>query len=260
MIDAAVLAIQSGLARQADPSTRDWWERYLKGAIGFRGVKMAAIRRLVHDWHDETGHSWKPKQLRDLAIALVRCETAEDKLAGILLLAEILLPAHDIPWRTELRRWAALFDEGSIADWNTCDWFCVKVLGPLADQSGEECARVIAGWSRARNLWRRRAAGVAFVNLAPQGDDNFAGFEAMLLEVCARTVQSSERFAQTGTGWVLRELSDAAPALVAQFVEDHLALMSREAVRMACARLEDSLRNRLLVAHGGSLINRRGRR
>ena len=52
-----------------------------------------------------------------------------------------------------------LFEQGHIADWNTCDWFCVRVLGPLAEQQGEACARAIAAWKDAPTLWQRRAAG-----------------------------------------------------------------------------------------------------
>lgn len=256
----AVTTIQQGLQAKANPKTRQWWESYMKGAIGFRGARMADIRTVVHTWHEESGAGWRPKQLRDLAIELIKQDLTEDKLAGILLIQEILIPAGAIPWRTELKRWARLFDQGFIHDWNTCDWFCVRVLGPLAAAEGEECARQIAGWSRARNLWRRRAAGVGFVDLAPDGDDNFAGFTSMLLEVCEDTVRYADRFAQTGTGWVLRELSHAEPGRVAVFVGRHLELMSREAVRMSVAKLNDDDRTRLLVAHGASSTGKRGRR
>lgn len=222
---------------------------------------MASIRRVVHAWHDEAEPAWTPKRLRDLAIELIRQDLTEDKLAGILLIQEVLIPGGHIPWKTELKRWARLFDDGFIYDWNTCDWFCVRVLGPLATAEGEECARAIADWSRARNLWRRRAAGVAFVNLAPRGEANFRGFTTMLLDVCERTVRHPERFAQTGTGWVLRELSHAKPGRVATFVERNLTRMSREAVRMAVAALEDVDRIRLLIAHGARPSTRRsGRR
>ncbi len=260
MINDAVPAIQSRLQAKAKPETREWWEGYLKGAIGFRGTNMAAIRQVVHVWHDESATAWTPKQLRDLAIALIHQDLTEDKLAGILLIQEILLPAGHVPWRTELRRWAKLFDHGFIYDWNTCDWFCIRVLGPLVVAEGEECARAIADWSRARNLWRRRAAGVGFVNLAPQGDDNFEGFTSMLLEVCERTVRHQDRFAQTGTGWVLRELSHAEPGRVGAFVRDHVGLMSREALRMSIAKLGDEDRKQLLVAHGARPTTHRSRR
>ncbi|MCP4225601.1 MAG: DNA alkylation repair protein, partial [Actinomycetia bacterium] len=117
------MTIQRGLQAKADPATRQWWESYLKGAIGFRGTKMAGIRAVVHSWHGETGATWRPKQLRDLTIELIRQDLTEDKLAGILIIQEILIPDGLIPWRTELKRWARLFDQGSIHDWNTCDWF-----------------------------------------------------------------------------------------------------------------------------------------
>ena len=260
MIDDAIAAIAEELQRRAHPDTKDWWDRYLKGAIDFRGVKMADIRRSVHAWHTREGADWPPTRLRELAIDLIRCHPAEDKLAGILLIQEILLPVGAVPWRTELKRWARLFDDGSIADWNTCDWFCVRVLGPLAEAEGEECARAIAHWGTARNLWRRRAASVAFVNLAPQGEAIFPGFSAMLLETCARSVRYPDQFAQTGVGWTLRELSKAEPGLVGAFVSDHLDDLSREAVRMAVARLRDANRRRLLQAHGANPDSRPGRR
>ena len=82
----------------------------------------------------------------------------------------------------------------------------------------------------------------------------------MLLDVCDRTVSHSDRFAQTGTGWVLRELSHAEPRRVARFVERNLTRMSREAVRMSVAALGDTDRNRLLAAHGARPPTTRGRR
>jgi len=59
----------------------------------------------------------------------------------------------------------------------------------------------------------------------------------MLLETCAATVRHPERFAQTGTGWVLCELSVAEPQQVAGFVETHLDRFSSEALRSAVAKL-----------------------
>lgn len=158
----------------------------------------------------------------------------------------MLLPEKAIGWRTDLPRFAHLFQDGYIYDWNTCDWFCVKVLGPLAEQQGETCARAIAGWRHADNLWQRRASGVAFVNLAKNGDANFPGFTDMLTEVCNATVQYDERFAQTGTGWVLRELSLAEKERVVDFVEEHLDHFSSEGLRYAIEKLPADEKERLI--------------
>jgi len=113
-------------------------------------------------------------------------------------------------------------------------------------KEGEACARRISEWRTADNLWRRRASGVAFVELAKNGDENFAGFTDILLQICESTVRHPERFSQTGTGWVLRELSIAEPQRVQDFVGAHVCEFSTEGLRYALGKLspaaQDSLR------------------
>jgi 3-methyladenine DNA glycosylase AlkD len=243
--------LQSRIQGKAEPRTRAWWEAYLKHVIPFRGVKMADVRAVLHRWYadQELDSRLSLKEQKALALALFHQEHAEDKIAGILFLQEILLPAGAIEWREDLPRFADLFREGWIDDWNTCDWFCVKVLGPLVVREGEACARAIAQWKTVENLWQRRASGVAFVNLAKKGDDNFAGFTALLLETCAATVRHQERFSQTGTGWVLRELSRADPQRVRLFVRDYICDFSSEGLRYAAQKLSPPQRRSLKEAH-----------
>jgi 3-methyladenine DNA glycosylase AlkD len=242
--------LQNRLEIRANQKTKDWWERYLKGAILFRGVKMGDNREALTAWYaDHTLAAVSNREQFHLANSLLRQACAEDKLAGILYFQEILIPVGLVDWRAAVPEWAGLFGAGFIHDWNTCDWFCVKVLGPLSEREGEPCARAIANWRQADNLWQRRASGVAFVNLAARGDDYFPGFVEMMLETCAVTVHSSERFAQTGTGWVLRELSVAAPEQVARFIETHLEGFSREGLRYAIEKLPQELADPLLHTH-----------
>jgi 3-methyladenine DNA glycosylase AlkD len=242
----AIARLRARLDGAANSKTRDWWERYLKGAIAFRGVKMGDVRAAVHAWVGEEGLSGlPPREQVDLALSLFHLSYAEDKIAGILYLQEVLVPSGAIDWRVDLPRFAQLFEEGWIADWNTCDWFCVKVLGPLVEREGEVCAAAIAAWRTAENLWRHRASAVAFVNLAKQGESNFPGFTEMVLESCATLVQRTERFAQTGAGWVLRELSAADQDAVVAFVETHRPKFSKEALERATGRLPDATKERL---------------
>ena len=243
--------LQQDLASRANPKTKTWWENYLKGAIPFRGVKMGDIRTALHTWLKEEAmqSGLSEEDRKDLALSLLRETYAEDKLAGILLLQEVLLPSGAINCHADLPRFASLFGDGYIYDWNTCDWFCVKVLGPLVEREGEACARAIAEWRHAENLWQRRASGVAFVNLAHKGDSIFPGFTDMVLEICAATIQSPERFAQTGTGWVLRELSCAEPERVAGFIETFARHFSSEGLRYANEKLPPETTARLTQLH-----------
>lgn len=98
-------------------------------------------------------------------------------------------------------------------------------------------------------MWQRRASGVAFVNLAPKGNDNFPGFVDMLLEICTETVRHQERFSQTGTGWVLRELSNADVKRVEIFIESNICHFSGEGLKKAIEKMTDETQERLKQAH-----------
>ncbi len=225
------------LTAAADEKTRQWWQRYLKDAVPFRGVGMATIRRIVHEtWRTAGIEQLDPEVQIGLALAQFAEPYAEDKLAGVLALSERLLGHLTLEHVPALAR---PFETGHIEDWSTCDWYCVKVLGRFVASGDDRRSRAeaIAGWRAATTLWQRRAAAVSFVNLAPRGEDFFAGFPDLLLTVCASNVVDPARFSQTSVGWLLRELSGAEPRRVQDFVDRHRGQMSREALKAATARL-----------------------
>lgn len=128
--EAAVRALQGVLASAAEERTKRFWEGYLKGAIGFRGVGIPRLRELLGPWRAERGiDGWPAARQFELALRLLAEPLAEDKLAGILLL-------EAIEWRAALPRYAEVFAAGQLADWNSCDWFCVRVLGPTIARGG----------------------------------------------------------------------------------------------------------------------------
>ena len=232
----AIERLQARLEQAANVKSRDWWERYLKGVAAFRGVPMAVIRRALRDWASDEGlDRYSPSDQKELALGLLAQRFSEDKLAGILLLREHLLSAlgaRDLP------SFAQAFRAGHIADWNICDWFSVKVLAALIERDGRPMAEAIAAWRESKPLWQRRAAAVALAPLAPGGDDNFEGFAELAIEVADANVRDDERSMQTSVGWLLRELSKRDPQAVRDFVIEHEGLLTREARRMALAKIE----------------------
>jgi 3-methyladenine DNA glycosylase AlkD len=250
-LDGLIERLQLRLNAHATAATREWWTKYLKGAASFRGVKMVDVRKAVHAWFKEErlGELLSVGQQEDLALMLLEEDCTEDKLAGVLFLQEILLPAGALDWRSDLPRFARLFDQEHIRDWNVCDWFCVKVLGPLIEQQGEACARAILEWREAHSVWQRRATVVAFANLASKGDRNFPGFTEMVLNNCCHLLGTQERFAQTGVGWILRELSRSDQGRVIGFIEANLDRFSREGLKNATKYLPSEVAERLLQAH-----------
>jgi 3-methyladenine DNA glycosylase AlkD len=236
-VDQLTGRLQQLLEAAADDRTRQYWERYLKGAARFRGVPMAAIRTAVRTlWHTEQLSGWPTPQLVALAEHWFGQPLSEDKLAGTLLIAEHLAGRLTLEDGDVLARPLA---EGKLADWSSCDWYATKALHAYLTANPEQLqarAELVAGWSTAANLWQRRAAVVAFVKLAPQSPPPFPGFVELLLAACANNLVSPDRFAHTGPGWLLRELSRSHPDQVARFVDAHPEL-SVEAARMATARL-----------------------
>ena len=261
-LDGLIDGLQVQLNARATAATREWWTKYLRGAASFRGVKMGDVRTAMHAWFEEEqlGKRLSVGKQKDLALTLLEEDYTEDKLAGVLFLQEILLPAGALEWRSDLPRFARLFDRGYIRDWNVCDWFCVKVLGPLVEEQGEACARAISGWRESYGVWQRRASVVAFANLASEGDQNFPGFTEMVLDNCSHLLESQERFVQTGVGWVLRELSRSDEDRVVGFVEANLDRLSREGLKNATKYVPRELAGRLLQVHAPRTSRGRRRR
>jgi 3-methyladenine DNA glycosylase AlkD len=261
-LDGLIDRLQLRLNARATAATREWWTKYLRGAASFRGVKMEDVRKAVHAWFKEERleEHLSVGQQKELALVLLEEDHTEDKLAGVLFLQEILLQEGALDWRSDLLRFARLFDEGYIRDWNVCDWFCVKVLGPLVEQQGKACARAISEWREANSVWQRRASVVAFANLVSKGDRTFPGITEMVLDNCTHLLESQERFVQTGVGWVLRELSRSDQSRVVGFVEANLDRFSREGLKNATKYLPPEVAERLLQAHLPSGTRSRRRR
>jgi hypothetical protein len=122
-LDGLIERLKLRLNAHATAATREWWTKYLRGAASFRGVKMEDIRKATHAWFEEEqlGEHLPVGQQKDLVLMLLKENYSEDKLAGVLFLQEILLPAGALDWHSELPRFARLFDERYIRDWSTCD-------------------------------------------------------------------------------------------------------------------------------------------
>lgn len=244
-----VADLKRRLGRAATDRARAFWARYLRGTATFRGVPMAKVRELVHRWWGDHGLGAHPAAVgKRIARALIEQPMTEDKLAGILVLQELLgdqLRAGDLPG------FARLFAAGHLADWNVVDWFGMKVLVTLIDRvpGRADTARALAQWRLAATPWQRRAACLAFTKLAPHGDRAHPGLTELVLLVCGTVVWSRERLEQTAVGWALRELSRAEPDRVEAFYLRHARLMSKECARYAVAKFPPGRRAELLAHH-----------
>jgi 3-methyladenine DNA glycosylase AlkD len=226
-----IMLLQKSLDDKATQKTKVWWESYMKGVIQFRGVGIPEIRVLIASWIEQ--HSIKnfsnEKQL-ELALALFREPMAEDKLAGILYLQYYLYDQLD--WEVLLKKYETLYIDDLIFDWNTCDWFCVRVLSPTIAKNGVNCARTISAWRTSDNLWQARSSVVAFVKVVSN-----RSYYPYIQESCHELIDRQERFAKTSVGWILRDISKHDESFVKSFVEQHLKSFSIESLRNAVKHL-----------------------
>ena len=235
-VDAPTAALDADLSGRVAAKADRYWTNLMKGEATFRGVPMAGVRASVRSvWAAHDLGSWSIDDLLALAQRRFAGAASEDQLAAVLLLAE---HAPDRLRLDHADALAAPLAAGHVRDWNVTDWYATKALHAflVGGDDLEARARALAGWTTASALWQRRAGLVAFVKLAPRASEAFAGFVPLVLEACAHNLAHEGRFAHTGPGWVLRELSQAVPDAVAAFVAAH-PMMSAEARRMATARL-----------------------
>jgi hypothetical protein len=221
--------------------------RRLAGRPGVRRATRS-LRSTVERWWAEQGLAEHPASVgKRIGLALLEQTGADDKQAGVLVLAELLGDELRV---ADVAAFASLFEAGWLVDGTLVDAFAVKVLGTLLRRvrSRGEVTRALAQWRHAESPWQRRAVCVAFTSLAPQGDEAVAGFTQLAFTVCSTIVWSPDRIDQTGVGWLLRELSRAEPTRVEAFVRRHARFMSREAMRHSIEKLP-AARQADLLAH-----------
>jgi 3-methyladenine DNA glycosylase AlkD len=233
-----ITSLQASLESKASHRTKVWWENYMKGVIPFRGVGIPEIRVLIEFWLNQYGiKGFSTENQLELALALFREPMAEDKLAGILYLQNYLY--DQMNWEDLLRKYETLYLDGLIFDWNTCDWFCVRVLSPTIVKNGIDCAESISSWRNAENLWQARSSVVAFVKVASN-----PSYYPYIQQSCNVLIARQERFAKTSVGWILRDIFKHDESFVRSFVEQHLKSFSVESLKNALKYLDRAEREK----------------
>jgi 3-methyladenine DNA glycosylase AlkD len=241
--------LQRMLDMKSSPNTKLWWEKYLRGVIQFRGIGIPEIRKIIAIWRKETGldHKLIDYEL-EIALALFEQPIAEDKLAGILYLQYYLY--QKFPWEKMFMSYVALYNNKLIFDWNTCDWFCVRILGPTLVTHGEPVAQTLTSWKDSFYLWHARSAVVPFIKVANQQK-----YYPYIREVCIKLIKIEERFAKTAVGWLLRDVSKHDHTFVERFIKEHSRYFSLESVRNATRYFDNKVRQKLIDLVKTTLTN-----
>ena len=146
----------------------------------------------------------------ELAARLLSTHIGEDGHAGIYVLklsADELGPAH-------FRALDRMQDD--FRGWSHVDDFCIDVARPLLERYPTETLRLLDGWTRSPDRWKRRASVVAFVRKAGES----GRFTDTVLDFCERLARDPEDLVQKGVGWALKDNMRSAPERVIPFVKE----------------------------------------
>jgi 3-methyladenine DNA glycosylase AlkD len=239
--------VRARLARVASPEVKRQFETYFKGALPFVGVRRPLVAAAERELRPSFAALTAECRLA-CGMHLLRCDEMELRQVGIGVVQREVKRLPD----GFIDDVAELFDE-VVRDWATCDTICGKILRPLIVRSNANAKRV-ASWAASKNLWRRRAAAVAFVNEAKRGKH-----DDIILAVCRRLETDPERFVQLGCGWVVRELFLASPSKAVAFLEANMNAISSEGLRYAVEKMPTPKQRALLGKRQAASLQRRKR-
>lgn len=222
-------ALRRALRRVADPERALAMQAYMKSAMPFLGVgsppRRAAVRTCLadHPVHDAA-------ELQRVVIDLWdRARFREQRYAAI----DVLLHARHrrfVSYRS-LPLIEKLVTEG--AWWDFVDGLAAHGLGGLLRDEPAKMKRVLHRWSRARGLWKRRAALLAQLRFG-------ADIDLDLLYSCIDdNLQHHDFFIQKAIGWALRSHAWTDPKAVRRHVASLGARLSPLARREALKNVGD---------------------
>lgn len=222
---ALIAAVRAELAARADAAKAPEMQRYMKSALPFYGVQSAVRKEVArsvipaHPLPDAV--AW-----RDTVLALWReAEHREERYLALALVGDRRYRAHRTPAALPL------YDELVVtgAWWDLVDEVAGRLLGELLRRDHDALAPVLRAWARDPDLWKRRAALVAQVNLRDDVD------LALLHDVIEPNLRDPDFFMRKGIGWALRSYAKVDPDEVVRYCEQHAAELSplsrREALR-----------------------------
>ncbi|EFC36046.1 predicted protein [Naegleria gruberi] len=248
--------VRTTLLKVANKDSAKHQEGYMKNVIKFHGLKAPIVEKCWKDTLKSNLQTNIPelKDQVDVSYELIASKYFEEKSIGIKILASNV--KNFVPKKkkksTEDDEIGVnglyvvngieenLFDKEHVYDWATCDTISSTVICELIKRDSS-LAQVVQKWKDSDNLWKQRSACVSFVKIAKHGEYN-----DLIIDICSTTVKNSERFAQLGTGWVLRELSLADLDLVTDFIKENYSHFSREGLRYAVEKMSKDDKEELM--------------
>lgn len=217
MAASLVETIRAGLSRIADPSLAPGQQTYMKSAMPFLGVRVPAVRELVHQLAKGEQDA---ALLQQCAVALWHgARFREERYAALALMALPSLrgDAATLPVHEEMIRTGAW--------WDLVDEVAHRLRELLEANPG--LALEMRIWADDEDFWIRRAAIICQLGRRDATDLD------LLEYAIVANIDDPEFFIRKAIGWALRDLGRANSDWVRAFASRHplSALSRREALK-----------------------------
>ncbi|PIR59942.1 MAG: hypothetical protein COU67_04130 [Candidatus Pacebacteria bacterium CG10_big_fil_rev_8_21_14_0_10_44_54] len=98
--------------------------------------------------------------------------------------------------------------------WSTIDDFCITILQPALRAHPSETLKLLKGWNKSDNMWKRRASVVAFVRKV--GESGL--FTNQALQLCEQLIWDDQDLVRKGVGWCLKDVMRGDKRTVLSYV------------------------------------------
>lgn len=226
----------AALKRKADPQRAEGAQRYFKEAVKVLGLSAASSRALAESLYQEVKGRWSIDQAVELADILLPNPYLEVKHQAIHVLGRFVResrPEHFL----KMRSW---FEANLLDNWASTDSFCGEVLTPFLAKY-QKFRTKLMDWTRAGNMWVRRASAVALVTPARHGESLDLAYE-----IVGRLLDNKEDLMHKACGWLLREAGKKDMPRLEKYLLQNGPKIPRTTVRYAIERFETKKRKYLL--------------
>lgn len=222
-----LVSLRRELARVAEPARAPAMQAYMKSELPFWGVPAVKLKALcrasfaaqtfasAEDWRAAVLALWRSAERREeryaaIALSGVRAAKSFQDLDALPMYEEMIVTG---------------------AWWDYVDALAAHRIGPLLAAFPREMRKILRGWSRSPNLWRRRSAILCQLSFGKATD------VALLYACIEPSLSSKEFFLQKAIGWALRQLARTEPREVLRYVNAHRAELSPLSQREALKHL-----------------------
>jgi 3-methyladenine DNA glycosylase AlkD len=226
------------LKRKADPKRAEGAQKYFKEAVKVLGLAAADSRALAESLYQKVKGRWSIDQAVELADILLLSPYLEAKHQAIHVLGRFMRGARPEHF-PKMRSW---FEADLLDNWASTDVFCGEVLTPFLEKYPEFGTK-LKGWTKAKNMWVRRASAVALVTPARHGESLDLAYG-----VAGRLRDNKEDLMHKACGWLLREAGKTDMPRLEKYLLKNGPKIPRTTVRYAIERFEAKKRKYLLQA------------